>query len=83
MTAAALALELKRTDDLLQRLAIVETLHDEIHHFKQAMAAIRSLPSSRDDQMPEAYKAYNQLLDAYREMIEVRQNLIEELKKGL
>lgn len=83
MATVALVNEIGRGSSFMQKLNIIESLENEVEHFTKAKDSIKCLPSSRDEQMPEAYKAYNQLMDAYREMIEVRQNLIEELKKGL
>ncbi|WP_344799961.1 hypothetical protein [Litoribacillus peritrichatus] len=64
-----------------QRLRIIEALEAEIAHFTLAMDAIQTLPSSKDESMPEAFNAYTNLIESYRHMISVREEIIKNLKR--
>ena len=64
-----------------QRLRIIEALEAEIAHFTLAMEAIETLPSSRDKTMPEAFNAYTNLIESYRHMISVREEIIKNLRR--
>ncbi|MFC3151166.1 hypothetical protein ACFOEK_09005 [Litoribrevibacter euphylliae] len=63
-----------------QRNRIINALEVEIKHFTKAMNAIKSLPSSHDQTMGDAYDAYCKMISAYQEMINVRTGIIERLK---
>lgn len=65
-----------------QRIQIIEALENEIIHFSRAFDCIRNLPLSCSN-VPETNEAYNQLMDAYRNMINVRHEIINKLRLGV
>lgn len=77
-----LARQRERTVDLHQRLSVIDSLEHEIAHFTNALETVRALPSSVDMGMPEAYAAYQRLMNSYSEMIKVRQEIIDRLRSS-